>query len=113
VDRDGRADTILAHSSSALAQRTEVGRQRTPEDVKCASLTNTLPFNNAYGAIVTAMDTSNVDTVFIAGKAVKRHGKLVGVDLAHVQREAAASRDYLIDKLGWSRSVIDTSRPGH
>ena len=34
-------------------------------------LTNTLPFNNAYGAIVTAMDTSNVDTVFVAGKAVK------------------------------------------
>jgi 5-methylthioadenosine/S-adenosylhomocysteine deaminase len=76
-------------------------------------LTNTLPFNNAYGAIVTAMDTSNVDTVFVAGKAMKRHGKLVGVDLARVQREAAASRDYLIGKLGWPRSVLDTSRPGH
>jgi len=76
-------------------------------------LTNTLPFNNAYGAIVTAMDTSNVDTVFIAGKAMKRNGKLVGVDLANVQREAAASRDYLIGKLGWPRSVIDTSRSGH
>jgi 5-methylthioadenosine/S-adenosylhomocysteine deaminase len=76
-------------------------------------LTNTLPFNNAYGAIVTAMDTSNVDTVFIAGKAMKRNGKLVGVDLANVQREAAASRDYLVGKLGWPRSVIDTSRSGH
>ncbi len=76
-------------------------------------LTNTLPFNNAYGAIVTAMDTSNVDTVFIAGQAKKRNGKLVGVDLPHVQREAAASRDYLVGKLGWPRSVIDTSRSGH
>jgi cytosine/adenosine deaminase-related metal-dependent hydrolase len=54
---------------------------------------NTLPFNNAYGAIVTAMDTSNVDTVLIAGKAMKRGGKLVGVDLASVGRQAAASRD--------------------
>jgi 5-methylthioadenosine/S-adenosylhomocysteine deaminase len=76
-------------------------------------LTNTLPFNNAYGAIVTAMDTSNVDTVLIAGKTVKRGGKLVGVDLPKIQRQAAASRDYLFDKLGWSHSVIDTSRSGH
>jgi 5-methylthioadenosine/S-adenosylhomocysteine deaminase len=59
------------------------------------------------------MDTSNVDTVFIAGRAMKRRGKLVGVDLARVQREAAASRDFLVGKLGWSRSVIDTSRSGH
>ncbi len=76
-------------------------------------LPNTLPFNNAYGAIVTAMDTSNVDTVFIAGRAMKRHGKLVGVDLARVQRQAEASRDYLVGKLGWPRSVTDTSRSGH
>jgi len=59
------------------------------------------------------MDTSNVDTVLIGGRAMKRRGKLVGVDLARVQRDAAASRDYLIEKLGWPRSVIDTSRSGH
>jgi cytosine/adenosine deaminase-related metal-dependent hydrolase len=76
-------------------------------------LPNTLPFNNAYGAIVTAMDTSNVDTVFIAGKAVKRGGKLMGVDLASVRRQAAASRDYLVGRLNWPRSVIDTSISGH
>jgi cytosine/adenosine deaminase-related metal-dependent hydrolase len=76
-------------------------------------LPNTLPFNNAYGAIVTAMDTSNVDTVFIAGNAVKRAGKLVGIDLDGLRKQAAASRDYLIGKLGWPRSVIDTSLSGH
>jgi 5-methylthioadenosine/S-adenosylhomocysteine deaminase len=76
-------------------------------------LLNTLPFNNAYGAIVTAMDTSNVDTVLIAGKVVKRGGKLEGVDLDSVGRQAAASRDYLVGKLGWPRSVIDTSLSGH
>jgi cytosine/adenosine deaminase-related metal-dependent hydrolase len=76
-------------------------------------LPNTLPFNNAYGAVVTAMDTSNVDTVMVAGKVVKRAGKLVGVDLDRVGREAAASRDYLVGKLGWPRSVIDTSLSGH
>jgi 5-methylthioadenosine/S-adenosylhomocysteine deaminase len=74
---------------------------------------NTLPFNNAYGAIVTAMDTSNVDTVFVAGKMIKHGGSLIGVDLASMRRQAAASRDYLIEKLGWPRSVIDTSLSGH
>jgi cytosine/adenosine deaminase-related metal-dependent hydrolase len=76
-------------------------------------LTNTLPFNSAYGAIVTAMDTSNVDTVIVAGKVAKRAGRLVGVDLDRVARDAAASRDYLVGKLGWPRSVIDTSLSGH
>lgn len=76
-------------------------------------LPNTLPFNSAYGAIVTAMDTSNVDTVMIAGRILKRAGKLVGVDLAGIGRQAAASRDYLVDKLGWPRSVLQQSLSGH
>jgi 5-methylthioadenosine/S-adenosylhomocysteine deaminase len=74
---------------------------------------NTLPFNSAYGAIVTAMDTSNVDTVMIAGEVRKRGGKLVGVDLADLGRKAAASRDYLVGKLGWPRSVIGQTLSGH
>jgi 5-methylthioadenosine/S-adenosylhomocysteine deaminase len=76
-------------------------------------LPNTLPFNSAYGAIVTAMDTSNVDTVMIAGRILKRAGKLVGIDLAGIARQAAASRDYLVDKLGWPRSVIQQTLSGH
>jgi hypothetical protein len=63
----------------------------------------TLPFISAYGAIVTAMDTSNV----------KRAGGLVGADLAGIGRQAAASRDYLVGKLDWPRSVIDRTRSGH
>lgn len=78
-----------------------------------ADLTNTLPLNSAYGAIVTAMDTSNVDTVLIAGRVVKRRGRLVGVKLDEVRKRAAASRDYLVGKLNWPKSVIDTSLPGH
>ena len=29
---------------------------------------NVLPLNNAYGSVVLGMDTSNVDTVFVAGQ---------------------------------------------
>ena len=77
-------------------------------------LPNTLPFNNAYGAIVTAMDTSNVDTVFIAGKV----GEARRQAARRRSRTACVARRPLraiisIGKLGWPRSVIDTSLSGH
>ena len=40
------------------------------------------------GTIVVFSDTSNVDSVFVAGRAVKRGGKLVDVDLDRVFAEA-------------------------
>jgi cytosine/adenosine deaminase-related metal-dependent hydrolase len=67
---------------------------------------NVLPLNNAYGAVVLDMDTSNVDTVFIAGTMVKSGGQLVGVDAAKVARLAQQSRDYIISKTGWSTSRV-------
>ena len=67
---------------------------------------NVLPLNNAYGAAVLAMDTSNVDTVFIGGRMVKQGGRLVGVDLARIRREAEQSRDYVAGKAGWPKSRL-------
>jgi cytosine/adenosine deaminase-related metal-dependent hydrolase len=67
---------------------------------------NVMPFNNAFGAVVLAMDTSNVDTVFIAGKVVKQGGRLVGVDLNRIRRDAEQSRDYVAGKAGWKRSRL-------
>jgi cytosine/adenosine deaminase-related metal-dependent hydrolase len=67
---------------------------------------NMLPLNNAYGAVVLDVDTSNVDTVMIAGKVMKRNGQLVGVDVARVQRMAEASRDYILSKTGWPTSRV-------
>ena len=75
-------------------------------------LPNVLPFNNAYGAIVAHMDTSNVDTVIVAGKVMKRNGKLVGFDMDRIAGMAERSRNYIVGKVGWPRSVLDTSRPG-
>ena len=66
-----------------------------------------MPLNNAAGAIVTLMDTSNVDTVFVAGTLVKRGGRLVGVDLPKIRQAVEASRDsvmararYKLDRVG-------------
>jgi 5-methylthioadenosine/S-adenosylhomocysteine deaminase len=61
---------------------------------------NVMPVNNAYGAVVLGMDTSNVDSVFIAGRVMKLQGKLVGVDMARITRLLNQSRDYLIAKTG-------------
>ena len=60
---------------------------------------NVMPVNDPVGAVVLGMDTSNVDTVFVAGKAKKRNGELLGVDLKRVAAEAIASRDYLAAKV--------------
>ena len=75
-------------------------------------LPNVLPFNNAYGAVVAHMDTSNVDTVIVAGKVMKRNGKLVGFDMERIAGMADRSRNYIVGKVGWPRSVLDTSRRG-
>jgi cytosine/adenosine deaminase-related metal-dependent hydrolase len=74
---------------------------------------NVLPVNNAFGAVVLGMDTSNVDTVMIAGKIMKRQGKLVGVDLDRVRRQAEQSRDYLLGKTGWPKTMFGGYLPGH
>ncbi len=67
---------------------------------------NVMPLNNAYGAVVLAMDTSNVDTVLIAGRIVKQGGRLVGVDLGRIRQEAEQSRDYIAGKAGWDKSRL-------
>ena len=72
---------------------------------------NVLPVNNAYGAVVLGMDTSNVDTVFIGGVARKRQGQLVGVDTARVARLAQESRDFIVSKAGWRRTIIGAGVP--
>ena len=61
---------------------------------------NVVPLNNAAGAVVTLMDTSNVDTVFIAGKLMKRNGQLVGVDLGKIRRAVEASREAVLTRAG-------------
>ena len=74
---------------------------------------NVLPVNNVYGAIVLGMDTSNVDSVFVAGRARKRGGRLVGVDLARIARLAQQSRDYIVERAGWPRTTFGGYLPGH
>jgi cytosine/adenosine deaminase-related metal-dependent hydrolase len=68
---------------------------------------NVFPINDPIGAVVWGMDTSNVDSVFVAGKALKRDGQLLGVDLDHIKDMAYASRDYVVSKSGFKLPAIN------
>jgi len=67
---------------------------------------NVWPLNSAPGAVVTLMDTSNVDTVFIAGKVMKWRGNLVGVDVSRVLRLAQESRDEVVRQSGFPVDLL-------
>jgi cytosine/adenosine deaminase-related metal-dependent hydrolase len=53
---------------------------------------NLAPVSDPVGAVVLAAHPGNVDSVFIAGRAVKRNGQLLGIDLDALRRRAAESQ---------------------
>lgn len=61
---------------------------------------NIFPINDPVGTIVQCTHTGNVDSVFVAGKAVKRHGKLVNIDLDRIRKLAIEARDNIFEKYG-------------
>lgn len=67
---------------------------------------NIMPINDPIGAVVWGMNTSNVDSVFVAGRALKRHGKLLDVDLNSIQEKVYESRDYVVKTSGFQLPTI-------
>lgn len=60
---------------------------------------NTWPMVNAPGTVVTMMDTSNVDTVFIGGKLKKWKGELVGVNVDKLLRAIERSQERVLSRI--------------
>jgi cytosine/adenosine deaminase-related metal-dependent hydrolase len=67
---------------------------------------NVTPLNDPATAVVAGMDTGNVDTVLIAGRVMKRDGRLLHVDWAAVRRMASESRDHVIARSGFKLPSI-------
>jgi cytosine/adenosine deaminase-related metal-dependent hydrolase len=61
-----------------------------------ADAVNVVGLNNVPGAIVSLMDTSNVDTVFIAGAIKKWRGQLVGVNHRQLNSLVTSARDRVL-----------------
>src|SRR5512138_2470675 len=67
---------------------------------------NVFPINDPVGAVVWSMDTSNIDSVFVAGKPMKRNGKLLHVDWNVMKKAVNDSREYVIKKSGFKLAKI-------
>jgi len=61
---------------------------------------NLTPLNEPSGSVVLAAGPKNVDTIFVAGKMVKKEGKLINCDLERVSRLATDSRNHLFRTAG-------------
>jgi cytosine/adenosine deaminase-related metal-dependent hydrolase len=61
---------------------------------------NTAPVLDPTATIVTFADTSNVDSVFVAGQARKRGGQLVGANLGDTFRKLDESRNHILGEGG-------------
>jgi cytosine/adenosine deaminase-related metal-dependent hydrolase len=74
-----------------------------------ANAINTAPILDPVATVVVFSDTSNVDSVFVRGRAVKRDGELVGVDLGNVFSQLEASRNHILGAGGllpdWAREA--------
>jgi cytosine/adenosine deaminase-related metal-dependent hydrolase len=73
---------------------------------------NLTPLNHLRGAVVMAAGPGNVDTVFVAGRLVKQHGKLLNCDLDRVYRLAVETRDHLFAATGVPPGSTPVGLPG-
>lgn len=58
---------------------------------------NLMPVSDAIGAVVLAAHPGNVDSVFVAGRALKRNGQMLGIDLEGLRHRAFESQRYILD----------------
>ena len=87
----GAQATGLAHKVGSL----KPGKQADLMLVRTTDL-NLTPVSDAVGAVVLAAHPGNVDSVFVAGRPVKRHGQMVGIDLDALRQRAFASQQHVL-----------------
>jgi 5-methylthioadenosine/S-adenosylhomocysteine deaminase len=73
---------------------------------------NLSPLNHLRGSIVMAAGPGNVDTVFVAGKLVKQHGRLLNCDFDRVYRLALETRNHLFTTTGVPPGSTPVGLPG-
>ena len=61
---------------------------------------NVAPIIDPVATVVICADTSNIDTVFVAGRIVKHNGHLVRVDLPSLLQRLDGARDHLLSNAG-------------
>jgi cytosine/adenosine deaminase-related metal-dependent hydrolase len=92
---DGARACFLDHKVGSLTP----GKQADIVLLKTDAI-NTAPVIDPKATIVTFADTANVDSVFVAGTALKRNGQLVGVDMKSVVQKLDESRNHILGEGG-------------
>jgi len=82
----------MAHKTGSLTP----GKQADLLLVRATDL-NLTPVSDPVGAVVLAAHAGNIDSVFVAGRAVKRHGRMLGHDLAALHARAHASQRHVLE----------------
>jgi cytosine/adenosine deaminase-related metal-dependent hydrolase len=67
---------------------------------------NVWPLNNAFGLAVNLMNPSHVESVFIAGKAKKWRGNLVGLDATRLRHLITDAHDALLRRTGFQINLV-------
>lgn len=67
---------------------------------------NLYPSGNAFGTVVHAAERSNIDTVMIGGRVVKRDGKVLGVDSALLRAAIDESCRHLFAAAGYQPDIF-------
>jgi cytosine/adenosine deaminase-related metal-dependent hydrolase len=73
---------------------------------------NMLPAFDVESAIVRNAKNSNVDTVFVDGRVLKRGGQLEGVDVAAITADAIATAEAVRSRATGERLATPPQRPG-
>jgi len=92
---EGARTNHLAHKTGSLSP----GKEADFILLQTRAL-NVAPLNNPTAAVVLGMDTSNVDSVFVAGRALKWKGSLVGVNVDRLMSQLSDAHEALMARAG-------------
>ena len=73
---------------------------------------NMTPRPDPVGSVVVQANPSNVDTVLVAGRVVKRGGALFGVDPARIRRLADESRERIFGAVAAKGPLLPPEQEG-
>ncbi|MCL4257169.1 MAG: amidohydrolase family protein [Anaerolineales bacterium] len=86
---------VCAYGAEALGLQEHIGTLTPGKQADIILLRqhhiNVMPVNDPIGAVVWAMDCSNIDSVMVAGKFLKRNGELLNCDLDRLQQLTTAT----------------------
>ena len=61
---------------------------------------NVAPVIDPVATVIICADTSNIDTVIVAGRIVKHNGQLIRLDLPRLLDRLSNARDHLLSHAG-------------